>query len=100
MARKQTNQDELRKAIEKQAAALDPAQEQLVLSEFRNYEWNVEKILEIERHVNEGEFDPDFEKKALGERHQLVNENACLFTHIMQHLKGTAVEESALDAFM
>ena len=92
--------EDLKAAIEKQADALDPAQKLFVLMEFRNYEWNAQKILEIEQHIQDGEFDPDAEKKALGERHQLVNENATLFTHIMQHIRGTAVKESKLDSFL
>lgn len=91
---------QLESDVRTQAEKLDPAQCGFVLSEFRTYKWNAEKIFEIEMHVEEGEFDPDAEKKALGERHQLVNENASLFTHIMQWLKGTATEESKLDAFL
>ena len=91
---------ELRESVEAQAGTLDPAQCKFVLSEFRNYEWNALKILEIEEHVEQGEFDPDAEKKALGERHQLVNENASLYTHILQQLKGTTGGKSELEEFI
>lgn len=90
----------LQEAVEAQAANLDPAQREFVMSEFRTYRWNALKIFEIEDHVSTDEFDPDMEKKALGERHQLVNENASLFTHIMQWLKGTASTKSELEAFL
>lgn len=92
--------DELEAAVRNQAENLDPAQRGFVLSEFRTYRWNAMKIFDIEEHINGGFFDPDIEKKAIGERHQLVTENASLFTHIMQWLKGTATEQSALEDFL
>ena len=92
--------DELEAAVKNQAENLDPAQKGFVLSEFRTYRWNAMKIFDIEEHISGGIFDPDIEKKAIGERHQLVTENASLFTHIMQWLKGTATEQSALEDFL
>lgn len=92
--------DQLEESVRNQAEKLDPAQREFVLSELRTYRWNAMKIFEIENGIGDGEFDPDTEKKALTERHQLVTENASLFSHIMRWLKGTSAEVSKLDEFL
>ena len=89
----------LEQAVNKQAKELDPAQKEFVLAEFETYKWNADKIKDLEVRLKD-ERDPDLEKKIAGVRHQLVNENASLFSHIMRWLKDTAVETSELDEFL
>ena len=89
----------LEQAVSRQAEGLDPAQREFILAEFRTYKWNAAKIADMEARLLD-ETDPDTEKKALAARHQLVNENASLFSHIMRWLKGTATEESPFDEFI
>lgn len=86
--------------VKAQAKNLDPAQREFVLAELKTYMWNKGKIAKIEKGIDNGDYDLDDEKKVLAERHQLVNENASLFGHIMRWLKGTATEESELDSFI
>lgn len=94
----------LEAAIAKQAESLDPAQREFVLAEFETYKWNAGKIEKIQSDIDSGRiYDEDglkAEASLLRERHQLVTEQASLFSHIMRWLKGTAAEESALDAFL
>ena len=93
--------DKLEKAVRAQADSLDPAQREFMLAEFRNYQWNAAEIVRIEREVEQGAYEDHVaEKRALGIRHQLVNENASLSTHIMQWLRGTSGGKSDLDAFL
>ena len=90
----------------KQAANLDPAQREFVLTQMETYEWNDGQIKECERQLEEGVFNGDgdrlydAESKLFKQRHQLVAEQSTLFSHIMRWLKGTAVQESELDAFL
>ena len=96
--------EDLAKAIENQAQSLDPAQREFVMAEFETYCWNAGKIEKIQSAIDSGEvYDEDglkAEAAMLRERHQLVTEQASLFSHIMRWLKGTAAEESKLDAFL
>ena len=93
--------DNLEHAVRAQSESLDPAQREFMLAEFRNYQWNAAEIVRIERDVENGVYeDPVDEKRALGIRHQLVNENASLSTHIMQWLRGTAAGKSELESFL
>ena len=94
----------LQAAIEKQAASLDPAQREFVLAEFRTYQWNEGRIAKLESALKSMESDEvrdlDREGKLFRQRHQLVAEQASLFSHIMRWLKGTSASESKLDAFL
>ena len=98
--------DALLQAIENQSKSLDPAQREFVLAEFGTYQWNAKKIAALERQLDEGILNSegnrsyDAEAKLFKQRHQLVAEQSSLFSHIMRWLKGTAAEESALDAFL
>jgi len=93
--------DKLEEAVRAQAESLDPAQREFMLAEFRNYQWNAAEIVRIEEEVANGGYDDHVaEKRALGIRHQLVNENASLSTHIMSWLKGTSGGKSGLDEFL
>ena len=96
--------ENLREAVEKQAANLDPAQREFVMVELGTFEWNAKKIHEIECKIDSGDvYDEDgmkAEAALVKERHQIVTEQASLFSHIMRWLKGTNVEGSELDEFM
>ena len=97
----QEKTNSLEEAVRKQADSLDPAQREFMLAEFRNYQWNAAEIVRIEKEVESGAYEDHVaEKRALGIRHQLVNENASLSTHIMGWLRGTAAGENKLDAFI
>lgn len=106
MAGKTKGTEALAEAIAKQAANLDPAQREFVLSQFRTYEWNADRISSYEKQLEDGVVDEegrhnyDAESKLFKQRHQLVAEQSQLFTHIMRWLKGTMVEESDLDDFL
>lgn len=103
---KQGKTEKLEEAVAKQAASLDPAQKEFVLAEFETYKWNAARIEELERQLEKGIVDAegmhnyDAEGKLFRQRHQLVAEQSSLFAHIMRWLKGTASEQSALDAFL
>lgn len=101
MARDVNSLDE---AVKKQAASLEPAQREFVLAEFRTYKWNEGRIAKLESTLKAMESDEvrdlDREGKLFRQRHQLVAEQSSLFSHIMRWLKGTAAEESKLDAFL
>jgi len=103
---KNENLSNLKDAVEKQAANLDPAQKEFVLAEFGTYMWNAARIEELERQLEEGIVDAegyhnyDAEGKLFRQRHQMVAEQSTLFSHIMRWLKGTMVEESPLDEFL
>lgn len=94
----------LEAAVKKQAANLDPAQMEFVLAEFETYRWNAGKIAKLQRQLDGEAYDADdvkVEGALLRERHQLVTEQAALFSHIMRWLKGTGVEEEdELGAFI
>lgn len=96
--------DGLEQAVHKQASNLDPAQKEFVLAEFETYKWNAQRIAQLESELKKMESDTardlDKEGKLFKQRHQLVAEQSSLFSHIMRWLKGTAVEESALDQFI
>ena len=97
---------ELEKAVENQAKSLDPAQREFVLAEFETYKWNAKRQRELEMQLERGIVDGegfhnyDAEGKLFRQRHQIVAEQSSLFSHIMRWLKGTASEQSALDAFL
>ena len=90
----------LEKAINEQAANLDPAQREFVLEQFNIYKWNADKIAELEGILEDGELETNEETKLFKQRHQLVAEQGQLFSHIMRWIKGTASESSPLDEFM
>lgn len=92
--------DELTQAVENQAGRLDPAQRGFVLAEYGTWKWNRGRIRTIEKMVDSGELDADMEKKMLTERHQLVTENASLFSHIMRNLKNTGDDTDEFTEFM
>jgi len=98
--------EKLEDAVAKQAASLDPAQKEFVLAEFETYKWNAKRIDSLESQLETGIVDAeglhnyDAEGKLFRQRHQLVAEQSSLFGHIMRWLKGTASEQSALDAFL
>lgn len=89
----------LEQAVDSQTEHLDPVRREFVKSEFRAYKWNLGQIKALEKRIND-ENDPDGEKKLVGQRHQLVTENASLFGHIMRHLGDGPEEKSALDSFL
>jgi len=90
----------LERAVREQADSLDPAQKEFVLAEFRIYRWNAKKIRALEKKLNAGGIDPDVQSKYFRQRHQLVAEQASLFSHIMRWLKGTAAGKSEFDKFL
>ena len=98
--------DNLQEAIERQAASLDPAQREFVLTQFTTYQWNANRISELEGQLEGGVFREDgtrnfdAEGKLFRQRHQIVAEQNVLFSHIMRWLKGTAAQESELDKFL
>lgn len=98
--------EKLEEAVAKQASSLDPAQREFVLAEFETYKWNAKRIEGLEKQLEKGIVDSegmhnyDAEGKLFRQRHQLVAEQSSLFGHIMRWLKGTASEQSALDAFL
>jgi len=95
--------DALKKAIDKQAKSLDPAQREFVKAEFETYVWNAGKIEKLQEQLNGDAYDSEgvkVEAALLRERHQLVTEQSALFSHIMRWLKGTASEVSELDEFL
>ena len=96
--------DKLEEAVGKQAQSLDPAQREFILAELETFKWNARKIHDIERKIDSGEcYDLDgknVESALIKERHQIVTEQASLFSHIMRWLKGTAAQKSELDAFL
>jgi len=94
---------DLKKAIDTQAANLDPAQREFVKAEFETYVWNAGKIEKLQKQLDGEAYDADdvkVEGALLRERHQLVTEQSALFSHIMRWLKGTAAETSAIDDFL
>lgn len=107
MAKKDDKLANLRDAVEKQAKTLDPAQREFVKVAFGTYEWNAAKISELEGQLESGVVDSegihnyDAEGKLFRQRHQLVAEQATLFSHIMRWLKNTEVkEESEFEKFL
>lgn len=104
MARKTSKLAKLEEVVRKQADSLDPAQREFVLAEFGMYLWNDARIEKLEKQLEESmesaNRDLDAEGKLFRQRHQLVSEQSSLFGHIMKWLKGTAAEESKLDAFL
>ena len=102
-----SNLDDLTRAVKEQAASLDPAQREFVMSELEHYQWNAKRIAELEREIEEGVRDPetgwrdlDLEGKVFRQRHQLVAEQSSIFSHVMRWLKGTAAGKSELDEFI
>ncbi|MBR2684323.1 MAG: hypothetical protein IKG18_00900 [Atopobiaceae bacterium] len=92
--------EKLEDAVRKQAGTLDPAQREFVLAEFDMYRWNAEKIDELQRKIGECDRESLTEEAAMvKERHQLMTEQASMFSHIMRWLKGTSAEQSPLDEF-
>lgn len=94
------SKDSLTQAVETQAGKLDPAQMGFVTAEYETWSWNRERIKTIEKIVDSGELSTDNEKKLLTERHQLVTENASLFSHIMRNLRGTGDDTDEFTEFM
>ena len=92
--------DSLTQAVETQAGKLDPAQRGFVTAEYETWRWNRKRIKDIEKLVDSGELTTDNEKKLLTERHQLVTENASLFSHIMRNLKNTGDDTDEFTEFM
>ena len=90
----------LEKAINEQAANLDPAQREFVLEQFNIYKWNADKIAELEGILEDGELETNEENKLFKQRHQLVAEQGQLFSHIMRWIRDTGSEESAIDSFL
>lgn len=86
--------------VKRQAKSLDPAQREFVIAELKTFVWNRRKIHDLERQIESGELKRAEEKSVVAERHQLVSENAQLFTHMMRHLKDTESEVSAIEEFM
>lgn len=102
-----SNLEDLAKAVREQAASLDPAQREFVMSEFEHYRWNDSRIAALEKEIEDGVCDPetgwrdlDLEGKVFRQRHQLVAEQSSIFSHIMRWLKGTSAEKSELDEFI
>lgn len=104
MARRTGKLAKLEEAVNNQAQSLDPAQREFVLAEFETFKWNAHKIDEIQERIDADECYDDkgknLESALIKERHQIVTEQASLFSHIMRWLKGTAVEESEIEAFL
>ena len=93
----------LRKALDEQAADLEPAQGEFVRAQFEHYEWNAERIAQLERELERVGDERDFKAEAalFKQRHQLVAEQGQLFTHIMRWIKGTeAKEANPIDEFI
>ena len=97
---------ELEEAVRKQAASLEPAQQNFVMAQFDHYRWNEERIADLEHDLEGGVIDAegfhnyDAEGKLFRQRHQLVAEQGVLFSHIMRWLKGTAATKSELEEFL
>ena len=90
----------LEQAVRKQAESLDPAQKEFVLAEFAIYKHNANTIEKLDKKLDNEEINLDDHGKLFRQRHQLVSEQSSLFGHIMKWLKGTAAEESKLEAFL
>lgn len=92
--------DSLTQAVETQSSRLDPAQRGFVKAEFETWKWNRKRIRAIENMVDDGHMGVDEEKRILSERHQLVTENASLFSHIMRNLKNTGDDTDEFTEFV
>ena len=105
----------LEEAVEKQARCLETAQYEFIMAQFEHYKWNAEKISVLEGQYDEiseildtAEFEKASDRKAAverrntayRERHQLITEQGVLFSSIMRWLKGTAAEQSEIEAFL
>ena len=104
-----SNLEGLAKAVREQAASLDPAQREFVMSEFEHYRWNENRIAELEKEIEAGVCDPetgfrdlDLEGKVFRQRHQLIAEQSSVFSHVMRWLNVAPTEEepSELDEFI
>lgn len=87
-------------AFEKQIAALEPTQGEMVKAEMRTWKWNRDRINDIEDALNVGGKEAAERKILIDERHKLISENTSLYSHINRALKGTASSEDELDAFI
>ena len=94
----------LKDAVKTQAKNLEPAQYEFIMAQFDHYRWNELRISELESQLEDSASDElrdlDQEGKLFRQRHQLVAEQGTLFSHIMRWLKGTAAEQSKLEAFL
>lgn len=90
----------LEQAITEQVESLSAAEREVILSEFRPYKWNTERIKDYEALMKTGSLSAEEEKSLLTRRHQLVTENTAISTKLLRHLKGTAVEEDEVGDFM
>ena len=94
----------LEQAVEKQAGELNPAQRELLMSQFDTYKWNKGRIKEIENALNVSklagkEVDPKDRKSLMNERHQLTTANVSISTKLFMLLKGTGAEPDEFESF-
>ena len=95
----------LEQAVETQAKNLDPAQKELVMSQFSTYKWNRMRIREIEDMLNvatlaKKPIDPKLRKQLMTERHQLTTDNVSISSKLFMQLKGTANTQDEFDKFI
>ena len=101
----------LEQAVESQAKNLDPAQYELVMSQFKTYKWNKARMSEIEVRVKMLELHPSDDSKTrkidlaerkqlMAERHQLTVDCNSIATKLFMQLKNTATEVDEFDEFL
>lgn len=94
----------LEQAVEKQAGELNPAQRELLMSQFDTYKWNKGRIKEIENSLNVAKLagkvvDSKERKSLMNERHQLTTANVSISTKLFMLLKGTGAEPDEFESF-
>ena len=101
----------LEQAIEKQAAQLDDAQRELVMSQFSTYKWNKNRMTTIENMLKVIDMRPatdpkEFKmqmarRKALTvERNQLTTANNSISSKLFMQLKNTGDNTDDFDDFL
>ena len=85
----------LAKAIDEACDGMDEVKRGFVKSEFASYEWNCNRMDELERMLKSKTLEPDARKDLRTERHQLVTESGQLFSHLMRQLKDVEPKAEA-----
>lgn len=101
----------LEEAVERQAASLDDAQRELVLSQFATYKWNKARMKQLEDQLKLLDSKPmsdasevkvvlAYRKSLTAERNQLTTANNSISSKLFMQLKGTGGDADEFDEFL
>lgn len=103
------SKSKLEAAIARQAAKLDEAQRELVMSQYSTYKWNKSRMTQIEQQLHLMDVRPGAEdmktqvyiRKALtSERNQLATANNSIASKLFMQLRNTGDDSDEFDDFM